>query len=127
MSGRNKSKVKIHMSKPELPPFLQRIKEQVVENEAIDRKIQSERKRKDRPKREEDPEDNPTIVKLNDDDLSEEEYKRLKKEDDPETEAPLKQKPDLSSLMSKSGNKTKDSIRQKKLTYYSSSSDDDSD
>lgn len=80
MSGRNKSKAKINMTKPDLPPFLQRMKEQIVANEDAERKERSERKRKDRPSSTNDSlDDDPTIVKLNDDDLTEEEYKRMKK------------------------------------------------
>ena len=79
MSGRNKGKAKISISKPELPPFLQRIKEQIVANEDADRREQSQRKRKERPGRPDDPDDDPTIVKLGDEDLTEEEYKRMKK------------------------------------------------
>lgn len=78
MSARNKSKAKIHMSKPELPAFLQRMKEQIVANEDAERKEQSQRKRKTGANRAGDDEDDPTIVRIGDEDLTEEEYKRLK-------------------------------------------------
>lgn len=78
MSGRGKSRAKVHMSKPEPPPFLQRIRERIVANEDADRRERCEKKRKERPGKVEDPEDDPTVVKLNDSDLTEEEYKRMK-------------------------------------------------
>lgn len=78
MSARNKSKAKIHMSKPELPPFLQRMKQQIVANEDAERKEQSQRKRKNGPRTSDDPDDDPTIVRIGDEDLTEEEYKKLK-------------------------------------------------
>lgn len=81
MSGRGKSKkANIHVSKPELPPFLQRMKEQIVANEDADRRERGENKRKNRPaKADDDGDDDPTVVKLNEGDLSEEEYKRMKR------------------------------------------------
>lgn len=79
MSGRNKGgKAKIQMTKPEPPPFLQRIREQMLANEGVERREQAELKRKLRPNRPDDPDDDPLIVQLNQDDLTEEEYKRIK-------------------------------------------------
>lgn len=78
MSTRNKSKARIHISKPEPPPFLQRMKEQIVANEDAERRQQSERKRKNGPRKSDDLDDGPTIVRIGDEDLTEEEYKRLK-------------------------------------------------
>lgn len=85
MSGKNKGKAKIQMSKPDLPPFLQRMKEQIVANEDADRREQSEKKRKQREasganarRGGDDDDDDPTIVKVNEEDLTEEEYKRMK-------------------------------------------------
>lgn len=77
MSARNKSKAKIQISKPELPPFLQRMKEQIVANEDNERREASERKRKSGGHRG-NSEDEPTIVRIGDEDLTEDEYKRLK-------------------------------------------------
>lgn len=83
MSGRNKGKAKIHISKPEPPPFLQRMREQIVANENAERKERSEKRSRDRPNRAtDDAEDDYTVVKLDDDGLTEEEakeFKRLKK------------------------------------------------
>lgn len=89
MSGRRKSggkKANILASKPELPPFLQRMKEQIVANEDSERREQSQRKRKERDDRlgsrlgrQTDEQDEPTVVKVSDDDLTEEEYKRMKR------------------------------------------------
>lgn len=66
------------MSKPELPAFLQRMKEQIVANEDAERKEQSQKKRKSGTSKPGDDEDDPTIVRIGDEDLTEEEYKRLK-------------------------------------------------
>lgn len=129
MSGKSRGKAKIHMSKPELPPFLQRMKEQIVQNEEIERKEQSERKRKNRVPRQEEPDDDPTVVKLDDDDLSEDEYRKLKKDKKVDPTEPLKI-PDLSTLISKKsddkGNLIESSKKDnKKLSYDSSSEDED--
>lgn len=78
MSGRNRGKAKIQITKPEPPPFLQRMREQIVANEDAERKEESERKRKNKPRGSDDPEDAPTVVRIGDEDLTEEEYKRLK-------------------------------------------------
>lgn len=78
MSGRNRGKAKIQITKPEPPPFLQRMREQIVANEDAERREQSERKRKSNPRRSDDPDDSPTVVRIGDEDLTEEEYKRLK-------------------------------------------------
>lgn len=66
------------MSKPELPPFLQKMKEQIVADEDAERKEQSQKKRKNRPSGTVAEDDDPTIVKIDDNDLTEEEYKRMK-------------------------------------------------
>lgn len=80
MSRRSKDgKAKIQISKPEPPKFLQRIREQLVASEDLDRKEKSIRKRKERDEKDETGEDFPTIVKLSSDDLTEEEYKKMKK------------------------------------------------
>lgn len=77
MSGRKKGQAKIQISKPEPPAFLQRMREQIVANEDAERKEHSQ-KRKERARRGDDIDDDPTIVKLDDEDLTEEEYKKLK-------------------------------------------------
>lgn len=83
MSGKSRGKAKVHISKPELPPFLQRMREQIVANEDAERKEQSEKKRKGRPNQNlNDDDDDYTVVKLDDDGLTEEdvkEYKKIKK------------------------------------------------
>lgn len=89
MSGRGgkRSKVKVHGAKPELPPFLQAMKQQIVANEDAERKERSLRKRKEMSKSGAssrgggvDSDDNePSVVKLNDNDLTEEEYKKMKR------------------------------------------------
>lgn len=80
MSNRKRGgKAQIHMSVPEPPPFLRRMREQIVANENAERQEQSERRRSERPKRRiGDDDDDPTVVKLRDNDLTEEEYKRMK-------------------------------------------------
>jgi hypothetical protein len=84
MSGNSKnrgknSKVQIHGSKPELPTFLQRMKEQIVESENKERQIRNEKRQREKPggSKQHD-EDDPTIVQLEDGDVSEAEYKRIK-------------------------------------------------
>lgn len=81
MSGRKRGgKAQIHMSKPEPPAFLQRMREQIVANEEAERQEQIVKKRKSRPVgQSEDPDDDPTVVKLTEGDLSKEEYERMKK------------------------------------------------
>lgn len=95
MSGRagGKSKVKVHGSKPELPPFLQAMKQQIVANEDAERRERSLRKRKEMASgaratgggarggdsANDDDDDGPSVVKLHDDDLTEEEYKKMKR------------------------------------------------
>lgn len=85
MSGRGrKSKVQVHGAKPELPPFLQAMRQQIVANEDSERKERSLRKRKEMSKsggsrRSAEEEDDPTVVKVDDNDLTEEEYKRMKR------------------------------------------------
>lgn len=83
MSGRGgkKSKAQIQASKPEPPPFLQRIREQIVANEDADRRDRSDKRRLERPNKrinDDDGDNDPTIVKLRDEDLTEAEYKRMK-------------------------------------------------
>lgn len=79
MSGRKgKSKVKVSGARPDLPPFLQRIREQLVADEDADRREQSEKKRKSRPARIEDPDDAPELVRVGDDNITEEEFERMK-------------------------------------------------
>ena len=80
MSGRGgkRSKTQIQASKPEPPPFLQRIREQIVANEDADRRDRSDKRRLERPNKRGTDDDDPTIVKLNDEDLTEAEYKRMK-------------------------------------------------
>lgn len=84
MSGKSRGKAKVHISKPEPPPFLQRMREQIVANEDADRKEQSEKRRKNRPNQRVDDADDDeyTVVKLDKDGLTEEEvreYKKIKK------------------------------------------------
>lgn len=84
MSGKSRGKAKVHISKPEPPPFLQRMREQIVANEDADRKEQSEKRRKNRPNQSVDDADDDeyTVVKLDKDGLTEEEvreYKKIKK------------------------------------------------
>lgn len=88
MSGKGgkRSKVQVHGAKPELPPFLQAMRQQIVANEDTERKERSLRKRKESSKsgagssrRRGEEEDDPTVVKLGDNDLTEEEYKRMKR------------------------------------------------
>lgn len=149
MSGKGKSKARIQASKPELPPFLQRMKEQVVINEDNERRERAERQRKLRPIRPDDPDDGPTIVKIGDDDITEEEYKRIKKSLD--TQYKLEQdKPskkvelDIDKLIQDRKTEVKNNIRElpsqdkkssvghaskrtckkSKVLSYSSSSDD---
>lgn len=82
MSGK-RGKAKVHISKPEPPPFLQRMREQIVANEDVERKEQSEKRRKSRPNQGlDDGDDDYTVVKLDEDGLTEEEvreYKKIKK------------------------------------------------
>lgn len=79
MSGRNKSKVGVHMTKPEAPKFLQRMREQIVANEDAQRRELSQKRRRERGSGgDRDPEDDFTVVKVNEEDLTEEEYKRMK-------------------------------------------------
>lgn len=68
----------IQIEKPELPPFLQRMREQIVANEDSERKERAQAKRKDRTNVDGDIGDDPAIVKIGDDDLTEEEYKKVK-------------------------------------------------
>lgn len=84
MSGKSRGKAKVHISKPEPPPFLQRMREQIVANEDADRKEQNEKRRKNRPNQSVDDADDDeyTVVKLDKDGLTEEEvreYKKIKK------------------------------------------------
>lgn len=84
MSGKSRGKAKVHISKPEPPPFLQRMREQIVANEDADRKEQSEKRRKNWPNQSVDDADDDeyTVVKLDKDGLTEEEvreYKKIKK------------------------------------------------
>lgn len=76
---RGKSKIKVSGSKPELPPFLQRIREQLVADEDSERKEQSEKKRRSRPARAEDPEDAPELVRVGNEEITEEEFEQMKK------------------------------------------------
>lgn len=71
--------MKVSASKPELPPFLQRIREQLVADEDADRREQSDRKRKSRPIRSDDPDDAPELVRVGDEEITEEEFERMKK------------------------------------------------
>lgn len=75
MSARKRGKVGIEGSRPDLPPFLQRMREQIVEAEDAQRKADSERRRKTRA---DNPDDGFTIVKLAEEDLTEEEYHKMK-------------------------------------------------
>lgn len=119
MSGKGRGKAKIQMSKPELPKFLQKIKEQIVINEETERKEQAAKKRKDRVPKPDDPEDDPTIVKIDDDDLTVEEYKRLKRD------TITVESPDLSKLVEKSSPRTTSKVANKNISYGSSSEDED--
>lgn len=82
MSGRRSKpgKVNILGAKPEAPKFLQQIREQLVAREDAERKDRADRKRKERQSRREptDSDDDPTIVKLEEGDITEAEYKRMK-------------------------------------------------
>lgn len=83
MSGRGgkKSKAQIQARKPEPPPFLQRIREQIVASEDADRRERSDKRLLERPNKavnDDDGDNDPTIVKLNNDDSTEAEYKRMK-------------------------------------------------
>jgi len=80
MSGRKRGpKASIQGSKPEPPPFIARIRQQLVENEDAERRIRSEKRRREGGIHSTgDEEDDPRVVKLNEDDLTEEEYKRMK-------------------------------------------------
>ena len=73
-----KGKVQVHGAKPEMPAFLQRFKEQIVAIEDNDRRERSEKRRRERRDEPTNPDDDPTVVKLNEDDMTEEEYKRMK-------------------------------------------------
>lgn len=82
MSGRKKGpKAQIHAAKPEPPPFIARLREQIVANEDADRRERSEKRRREMGSgrvRGGDDDDDPTVVKVNEEDLTEEEYKRMK-------------------------------------------------
>lgn len=78
MSGKRRGKVGIQAGRPEPPPFLQRMREQIVANEREEIRERGERMRKARPQRPDDSEDDPSVVKIGEDDLTEEEYKRMR-------------------------------------------------
>lgn len=77
MGPRKFGKANIQASKPDLPPFLQRMKERIVANEDQDRRERGERLRKTRKITGED-DDDPVVVKVADEDITEEDYKRMK-------------------------------------------------
>lgn len=121
MFGKKRGKVSVQGSKPDLPPFLQRMREQIVADEDNERRLRGERQRKLRPNRPEDPDDDPSIVKLSEGDITEEEYKRMKKSLDTQykLDSDKKEKSEL-NVDDLIGNRTKGVINSKLVAEASS-------
>lgn len=75
---KRKGRANIQVGKPELPPFLKRMKEQIVTNETTIEDKSKRLQKADERDFEDRKDEAPTVVKLKDCDITEEEYKRLK-------------------------------------------------
>lgn len=69
-------------ARPEPPSFIAKMREKIVAKESVERQERSDKRRRDQMERgyqdDGDDEDTPRVVKLSQEDMTEEEYKRLK-------------------------------------------------